>query len=328
MIRNLFKHFSLVGAAFVLAAGVSVGCGGDDNGNNTPADMSVAGIQDLAGTTTTGGDMKMTTTTGKEIGEACTKNADCGSGKTCVTQAMGWMGGYCSKSCTPSNDTCGDGATCVSLGSQSICIKICQDETECRNGYQCYVESALGVSPGGCYPTIDELLTCDPTANNGLCTTTAGADGGAGVAGGCSRFSFGTGNRGNCTELCTIGGSCPDLMGSAGPISQTCMVSFPSYDGDLFTGPQCAPLYDMPIADGAECKVGTNFYVNVCEDNLGCDLKAINASGDNKCHALCSLPGYKNAAGVDTTVACGSGTCTDVYMLASKDAKVRVGLCK
>lgn len=95
------------------------------------------------------------------IGSSC---GTCQSGLECVTQAPG---GYCSKTCASAAD-CGSGAYCYQItGSAPLCLRGCQGNADCRDGYTCQGD------PGGtvCYP--------DAGGSGG-----SGATGGSGGGGG------------------------------------------------------------------------------------------------------------------------------------------------
>ena len=98
----------------------------------------------------------MTTDSGvfTNIGGPCTQDFDCGSdGQSfCIPEfsggmSTGFINGYCSRMCdmTP----CPSGA-CVEAqtsggGIVNICVSTCQNTSSCRMGYQCDLQSGLGV---------------------------------------------------------------------------------------------------------------------------------------------------------------------------------------
>lgn len=76
------------------------------------------------------------------IGDACAQASDC-SGGICMTEAEGFVGGTCSKSCTSlCPDQPGKAVTfCVELSGAGRCVSRCDTElhpgTGCREGYRC-----------------------------------------------------------------------------------------------------------------------------------------------------------------------------------------------
>jgi hypothetical protein len=68
------------------------------------------------------------------VGDACTTNANCGSGLFCD---LSTKGGYCTSS--PCRDgECPEEATCVDFGAESsFCMRRCDDGQGCRDGLEC-----------------------------------------------------------------------------------------------------------------------------------------------------------------------------------------------
>jgi len=71
---------------------------------------------------------------GKEIGDECLSDSECGTSRTCDKASLG---GYCTV--TPcSEGTCPEGAVCVTFASQdTYCMAACDDDSDCRDGYSC-----------------------------------------------------------------------------------------------------------------------------------------------------------------------------------------------
>ena len=88
-----------------------------------------------------------------KLGIACTANADCAEGQTCQTGAPM---GYCTQPCQTAGSTseCPSGGLCtdVTLGGATmrICARICQNQSDCRTGYQC--NGVSGSSVKSCRP--------------------------------------------------------------------------------------------------------------------------------------------------------------------------------
>jgi hypothetical protein len=98
------------------------------------------------------------------VGANCTIDADCGTGGTCLTEADGYPGGYCTVlGC--SKGTCPTG-TCFSLQDGStMCLQDCRKDADCGTDYLCpdYDACTPGCKGTGCGP--DEECGAD-----GLCT--------------------------------------------------------------------------------------------------------------------------------------------------------------
>ena len=95
-------------------------------------------------------------------GEACQTGADC-SGGTCLTEADGWPGGYCT------TVNCQTRVDCASVGGvdnrcyqnpqgPNLCVRICTSNAECRADYVC---DPVGGSLGFCVPDPSEPLDVD-----------------------------------------------------------------------------------------------------------------------------------------------------------------------
>jgi hypothetical protein len=72
-----------------------------------------------------------------QIGSACKSTSECNEGLTCIVELPG---GACTKACTTS---CDDTSICVqvqittSSDPINLCAPICEQEGDCREGYQC-----------------------------------------------------------------------------------------------------------------------------------------------------------------------------------------------
>ncbi len=68
------------------------------------------------------------------VGDACTTNANCGSGLFCD---LSTEGGYCTSSPCRAGE-CPEEATCVDFGAEStFCMRRCDDGQGCRDGLVC-----------------------------------------------------------------------------------------------------------------------------------------------------------------------------------------------
>jgi hypothetical protein len=100
---------------------------------------------------------------GKPTGDPCTLDTECIAGGVCLTNESFTQltdgsvteipGGYCSKIACRKNlgeEECGPGAYCFNLQAYvceplGVCGKLCSDESECRDGYECTDGSNHGV---------------------------------------------------------------------------------------------------------------------------------------------------------------------------------------
>ena len=71
---------------------------------------------------------------GREIGDDCGTNVDCGTGRICD---LSQPGGYCTVSpCRP--DYCPGESICVEFTpDDTYCMRRCDADEECRKGYLC-----------------------------------------------------------------------------------------------------------------------------------------------------------------------------------------------
>ena len=83
------------------------------------------------------------------IGDPCTSNQECAYGHSCD---LAPPGGYCLVvTCKP--NSCAAEAWCASYvvggRTQSYCLRKCQEDGDCRDGYRCRFD--LGAPGGVCY---------------------------------------------------------------------------------------------------------------------------------------------------------------------------------
>lgn len=101
---------------------------------------------------------------GASDGEACQRDADCAGG-TCITEQEGWSGGYCTTAGCSSREDCasyeGQDNRCLRQSRPSICVRMCQSNDDCREGYAC---EPVGQGQGICFPDQSVPFTEDLTA--------------------------------------------------------------------------------------------------------------------------------------------------------------------
>jgi hypothetical protein len=98
-----------------------------------------------------------------EVGDACDSADDCGAypatAKQCMTDLMGFItfeGGYCTATCTSAAE-CGDGANCVNMMLVSYCLKLCENNSDCRTAehYECAELPYISDGNTYCMPQFD-----------------------------------------------------------------------------------------------------------------------------------------------------------------------------
>lgn len=78
----------------------------------------------------------------QEVGDACSSNAECGTGRICDRASRG---GYCTVSpCEPG--TCPENSVCVEFENEATyCMALCDTSDDCRGGYTC--DDETGAAP-------------------------------------------------------------------------------------------------------------------------------------------------------------------------------------
>jgi hypothetical protein len=70
-----------------------------------------------------------------EIGDDCSTNQDCGSGRICD---LSQPGGYCTVRPCEDTTSCPDGSVCIHFeNTESYCMLYCEGNGDCRDGYVC-----------------------------------------------------------------------------------------------------------------------------------------------------------------------------------------------
>ena len=98
---------------------------------------------------------------GASDGEGCTQDSDC-SGGTCITEADGFPGGYCTTLRCQDRTDCarnnGEDNRCLVQNNPSLCVRMCQTVNDCRAGYTC---ERVGGGQGICLPDDTQPITED-----------------------------------------------------------------------------------------------------------------------------------------------------------------------
>lgn len=85
----------------------------------------------------------------REDGEACDSDGDC-IGGTCFGPDRGFPGGHCTETRCASREDCnGDDTACLLAGRPNYCIKLCEGDDDCRDGYECRATQGGGYCAPG-----------------------------------------------------------------------------------------------------------------------------------------------------------------------------------
>lgn len=259
------KYAGLVLATVALA---SMGCGS----SHSTTEEDAGGIRFDATPPPDTGPEPLDAGPSSDIGTSCTSSADC-EGGYCITEDMGFAGGYCTMGCATDTD-CGEGGACIqidattsfcfdrcdpaaatrdcragygcasSLEIPSVCLPGCTDDTDCTEGLRCDPTGGFSAS-GRCYDPTAQLG--DPCTDETMCGAEAicyaedfaGWPGGSCVAFGCDPAS-GTGCAGDavCIPAGRRGGICVDGCTS----EMDCREAYdcePSALGATYCAPAC-----------------------------------------------------------------------------------------
>ena len=92
------------------------------------------------------------------VGDPCTGDGECTelADATCLLEASGFTGGYCSQACDPYDaDTCETGSVCNTDGDGAggdFCQKTCITDLDCRSSYVCEDLIGAGGPVATCVP--------------------------------------------------------------------------------------------------------------------------------------------------------------------------------
>jgi hypothetical protein len=156
-------------------------------------------------------------------GGPCVSASDCPAGGLCLTQAMGYPGGYCSGPCS----SCPSGSMCTS--DYPFCLAPCPATGACRSGYVC--------------ATTSQGAFCVPSC----------ADGAVRAAGVCGAGSCTP--TGACTSECTVDTECASGHCQSGH----CVCALGAGCGGNHTcfGTSCGCANDGACPAGQHCTVAT-----------------------------------------------------------------------
>lgn len=165
----------------------------------------------------------------------CTQDSDCaGTGAICLTDAMGYPGGWCSRPCDPAssapcpNDVPGINPVCLpmGMGGANVCVR------SCMNGFDCGRNTINGtdVTLGGytCVTVATNTSVCQPSCSDATC--------GNGTR--CNHYS------GRCQPMSTpypptgsdVGGTCTRTGTMSECRSQQCILEISATGSRLPTG--------------------------------------------------------------------------------------------
>ena len=206
-----------------------------------------------------------------EVAGACDDDGQCASGE-CATEAMSVRptpDGFCETPCENDN-ACGAGAICLSSGGVGICMRECDAETPCREGWFCTNQRRRDAA--GEEVVVSVCLT--DCRNNGC-----------GVEGICNA------ETGICELMLEEAGACPYACGEGENCVEercirldntceteyNCPINYECVDGACRTGTfaECQPLDLDSCAEGQTC-VRTNdggaFCIVTCMNDEVCPL--------------------------------------------------------
>lgn len=236
-----------------------------------------------------------------DVGQPCTSDGDCIFGQSCLTEAEGFPGGYCtSENCDV--DGCAEGSECfefpVDGETRTICLLLCDYQLECsRPEYDCYdVDNNQVCLPadgaGGNQPpagSVGASCTDDPQCDDGVCLTNLPS--------------------GYCSSLCDSDSDCAtgshcEQIGTEGFCYDDC-----ENQADCRSGYECASAdLAAPSCVKSENRVVKN--PNGDQDGSTC-LSDINCMGGVCTRETEGYPGgYCSTLDCDTNTDCNGGVCT------------------
>jgi hypothetical protein len=192
----------------------------------------------------------------QHIGGPCMHDSDCQSGLCLTEEAEGFPGGYCTSDCMA--DSCPGGETCVEFsGTIKFCMVSCTDSTECRTGYACFGNLAMGHTL--CWPHCETFNHC-PTVQScnlwtGMCVqvTPAGAENGS---------------------SCSDGGDCRSAVCEdpwPGPLGgDMCVSSCNVQTGVCPAGDVCSNVYGGTRADLGLCLQSCQSVADCYSNSFSC----------------------------------------------------------
>ena len=249
-----------------------------------------------------------------ETGIACGADTDCDAAETCVTDADGFTGGYCSRQCG-SDAECPMGSHC---GDNGFCMDECAVDADCRTGYLCFDSDANGSNE--CWPaatgtgvvgdTCASITDCAGGADgfcidesqgftDGYCSVQCTDDAACGAGNHCSQ-QFGVCLDGCAADTdCRAGFVCGDGDGDA--INEC----FPGSNGPGVTGDVCAADADCSGGVGAFCITDDQGFTDgYCSDQCTDDTDCAAGSHCSQQFGFC-LDDCASDAECRTGYACG-----------------------
>ncbi len=264
---------------------------------------------------------------GSPLRSGCARNADCGSGETCLTT---FPGGFCTRRCT-SIAGCWSGTVCDATAL--VCVPACTPggrECEPFGGAcatstagpgqcvpACFTVGAPGTPPG--YPSCVPGTVCDPYRGTCGSIPSVGAESGEP----CTNDSACRGNH--CvteTDLAGIasgwiGGYCASL--GRVPDSTAYVVGSPVPQSTCPPGSGVVPLHGESQGAVVEC-------LKTC--NVASDCRA-GYQCDHRLSAMGGAPFFSNGVCVPIDCAIAGATCPAGYacQIPSLDAAAASGVC-
>lgn len=204
----------------------------------------------------------------REIGGSCTQHSQCRSGQ-CLQDNGFLPHGYCTQSCD-SQTPCPTGSYCAQLGSLQLCLRTCQNQSDCgRKHYFCHAEMVRTSSQTTSIPCTSSK-TCPNQALPWICH--ANQDGQFCALG----FCLGRGVR-QSGQLCADAWECNSgwcylpaspVFSTACRSDQDCIAAFPFCD---LVRKQCVGcLSSRHCLPGEICRQNACIQGGYCVDS--CDI--------------------------------------------------------
>jgi hypothetical protein len=260
-----------------------------------------------------------------QVGIACTKDSDCGTGAVCFpeidaqSRPTGWSRGYCSQRCGASLGPCPSNAVCKTFANGGFCLAKCNDNTGCRGcGYACDTRQTggqgfcmaactnSGFSCGSliCNPSLGLCESVCPTSacpagwvcDNGLCKNLNGCS----IAG-CPANEL----CNPATNECQLKG-CEQVGCQAGQFCDTnCHQCIPLASGCESTGcppgQECSPTTHLCGAQ-ASCEVTGCGCAQACDPTTHACVQA-------QCQTTGQCPQYSTCDPSSHLCTCAAHTC-------------------
>lgn len=179
-----------------------------------------------------------------KLGERCERGEQCHSGICRLFPT----GRYCTQSCKGTG--CPTGYGCSTVGTETVCEKVCIKNSDCPTGYQCIAQQCV-VPPGTSSRKTGEACTNDSQCVGGTCFNNNGLF----PKGYCTRSCAGP------NASCPTGSACINYGGNIGQIcTKTCQTDNSCARSDYFCFPirlSNAQGQSVPCSNAQDCSSST-----------------------------------------------------------------------